>query len=29
VNDFNAPAIALYERVGFERVGEFQTILLP
>ncbi len=29
VNDFNAPAIALYERVGFARVGEFQTILLP
>jgi predicted GNAT family acetyltransferase len=28
VNDFNRSAIALYERVGFERVGEFQTILL-
>ena len=27
VNDFNAPAIALYERVGFETVAEFQTIL--
>ncbi len=27
VNDFNAPAIALYERVGFRRVGEFATIL--
>jgi uncharacterized protein len=27
VNDFNAPAIALYERVGFERVGTFRTIL--
>ena len=27
VNDFNAPACALYERVGFERAGEFQTIL--
>jgi predicted GNAT family acetyltransferase len=29
VNDFNAPAVTLYERVGFERVGEFQTILFP
>jgi len=28
VNDFNAPAIALYDRVGFERAGEFSTILL-
>ncbi|GAC1567913.1 MAG: GNAT family N-acetyltransferase [Vulcanimicrobiaceae bacterium] len=28
VNDFNAPAIALYERVGFVRVGEYSTILL-
>ncbi len=27
VNDFNAPAIALYERVGFTRVGEFATML--
>ncbi len=27
VNDFNTNAIALYERVGFTRVGEFQTIL--
>lgn len=27
VNDFNRAAIALYERVGFRRVGEFQTIL--
>ena len=27
VNDFNRPAIALYERVGFERVGAFQTLL--
>lgn len=27
VNDFNKPAIALYERIGFSTVGEFQTIL--
>ncbi len=27
VNDFNAPAIALYERVGFTTVAEFQTLL--
>ena len=27
VNDFNVSAIALYERVGFERVGAFRTIL--
>lgn len=27
VNDFNTKAIALYERVGFTTVGEFQTIL--
>jgi uncharacterized protein len=27
VNDFNEEAIALYRRVGFEHVGEFQTIL--
>lgn len=27
VNDFNDAAIALYRRVGFERVGDFQTIL--
>ena len=27
VNDFNAPARALYERVGFTRAGEFQTII--
>ena len=27
VNDFNLPAIALYERVGFRRTGENQTIL--
>ena len=28
VNDFNVPAIALYERVGFARAGEFQSILI-
>jgi len=28
VNDFNLPAIALYERVGFFRAGEFSTIFL-
>lgn len=27
VNDFNTDAIALYNRVGFEHVGDFQTIL--
>lgn len=27
VNDFNAPALALYRRVGFYRVGEFSTLL--
>jgi hypothetical protein len=27
VNDFNAPAIALYERTGFKKVAEFQTLL--
>ncbi len=29
VNDFNGPAIALYERVGFARVGTFATYLFP
>ncbi|MBV8372899.1 MAG: GNAT family N-acetyltransferase [Candidatus Eremiobacteraeota bacterium] len=27
VNDFNQPAIALYRRVGFEHVSDFQTLL--
>jgi uncharacterized protein len=27
VNDFNETAIALYRRVGFEHVGDFQTML--
>lgn len=27
VNDFNEPAIALYRRVGFTHVGDFQTLL--
>jgi len=27
VNDFNAPAIALYERVGFARVGTLSTLV--
>jgi RimJ/RimL family protein N-acetyltransferase len=27
VNDFNTDAIALYRRVGFEHVGDFQTLL--
>ncbi len=29
VNDFNAPAIALYERIGFAHVGEMSTLLFP
>jgi ribosomal protein S18 acetylase RimI-like enzyme len=30
VNDFNAPAVALYERIGFQREPyDFQTIMLP
>lgn len=28
VNDFNAPALATYARVGFARVGTFATVLL-
>ncbi|GHD07563.1 N-acetyltransferase GCN5 [Zhihengliuella salsuginis] len=27
VNDFNAPALAAYQRVGFEKVGDFATVL--
>jgi predicted GNAT family acetyltransferase len=27
VNDFNLPALALYERIGFEPVSEFMTLL--
>lgn len=27
VNDFNAPAIALYRRIGFETTSEFRTLL--
>jgi uncharacterized protein len=26
VNDFNAPAITLYRRLGFRDAGELQTI---
>ncbi len=30
VNDFNSPAVALYERIGFRREPyDFQTIMLP
>jgi predicted GNAT family acetyltransferase len=30
VNDFNLPAVALYERIGFQREPyDFQTIMLP
>jgi GCN5-related protein N-acetyltransferase len=28
VNDFNAPALGLYDRLGFQRSGMFATILL-
>ena len=27
VNDYNAPALATYDRVGFSRVGTFATVL--
>jgi len=27
VNDFNAPALAAYDAIGFERVGEFATVM--
>jgi hypothetical protein len=27
VNDFNTRAIRCYERVGYEQVGEFATVL--
>jgi predicted GNAT family acetyltransferase len=27
VNDFNHAALATYQRVGFEQVGEFATVL--
>ena len=29
VNDFNVPAVALYERLGFTRAGTFATYLFP
>ncbi len=29
VNDFNTGAIAVYERIGFQRVGELTTYLFP
>jgi predicted GNAT family acetyltransferase len=30
VNDFNTPAVAMYERIGFRREPyDFQTIMLP
>ena len=27
VNDFNAPALAAYRRVGFQQLGTFATVL--
>jgi RimJ/RimL family protein N-acetyltransferase len=30
VNDYNTPAVALYERLGFHREPyDFQTVILP
>jgi predicted GNAT family acetyltransferase len=29
VNDFNTAAIALYDRIGYTRVGELATYLFP
>ena len=28
VNDFNAPALATYARVGFTEIGSFATVLM-
>ena len=28
VNSFNAPALAVYRRVGFRQVGTYATVLL-
>jgi hypothetical protein len=29
VNDFNAAALSVYDRIGFTRVGELSTYLFP